>query len=258
MSLSTKIIPFLWWLIAPILVAQVIISIAMLFIETKQPSIQHQKSKDNTYKYSFPKLYQASVVQKRVQQEEKLGNLKLKACYVEKGSEFVVLSEGTKTLFIDLEKSYKGVKLIEVKRDSATFLKNGKYFELNLVQKKKVEKTLHKESMPSQSDDQYVSIKRDNINRYTKNPKQALRDIRFYEMKIDKKFVGLKLSFVRKGSLFDKLKLKKGDIIKTVNGNELNSALDLLPYYNLLENSTTLSIGFERDGDMREILYEIN
>ena len=126
MSLSTKIIPFLWWLIAPALVAQVIISTAMLFIETKQLSTYHQESKGSVYKYNLPRLYLVSseekVVQK-VKQKEKLGNLKLKACYVEKGSEFVVLSEGTKTLFIDLEKSYKGVKLIEVKRDSATFLK---------------------------------------------------------------------------------------------------------------------------------------
>ncbi len=262
MSLTTKIIPLLWWIVAPVLVAKLLISFGVLFVEDKQIDTRYEEVKKSSYLYSFPKFFTTVLKEKteptKVQKNETLGKLKLKACYIEKGREFIIVNEGVKTLFIDLESSYKGAKLIKVKRDYAVFVKDGVDIELALITKTTTKKRVKKSKIKSDSDDRYINVERNSFKKYMKSPKQALRDIRFKEIKVDKNFAGFKLSFVRKGSFFDKMQLKKGDIIKSIDGNELKSMMDLLPYYNLLEDSTTLLIGFERDGDIKEIMYEID
>ncbi len=262
MSLTTKIISILWWLVAPALVAKLLISLGVLFVADKRVTPLHVEDKKSSSMYSLPKFFSTTLKKKPIQQKVKhtqsLGNLKLKACYIEKGREFVIVNEGAKTLFIDLESSYKGAKLIEIKRNFATFLKDGEYIELTLTGKKTPQKSIKKSKKETVLVDKYINVKRSGFSKYMEDPQKALRDIRFKELKIDKNFAGLKLTFIRKSSFFHKMKLKKGDIIKSVDGNELNSVMDLLPYYNLLKNSTTLLIGVERDGEMKEIIYEIN
>ncbi len=262
MSLITKIIPLLWWILAPALVAKLLISITTLFIHDKALQAPQEKHTKAAYIYSLPRFFTTTLKQKvepkRVTTTESLGSLKLKACYVEKGREFVIISESTKTVFIDLLESYKGIKLIKIKQNSAIFLKDGEQIELTLTKKQSITNNKHKQKKEPATDDRFISVQRVSFDAYTKDPQKALKNIRFKEIKVDKKFAGFKLSFIRKGSLFDRMKLKKGDIIKYIDGNELKSMMDLLPYYNLLENTTSISIGFLRDGAIKEIMYEIN
>jgi len=247
---------------APLLVAKLLISLGLLFVEDKHIDTLHVEAKKNSYMYSFPNFFTTTLKQKappkKVKSTLHLGNIKLKACYLEKGREFVIVNERNKTLFIDLHSEYKGAKLVEIKRSSATFLKDGTYTELTLVKEETIDKVTQTNTTKQISNDKYVNVIRDSFKKYMNNPQKALRDVRFAEIRKNKNFVGLRLSFIRKGSFFDKMKLKKGDVIKSVNGNELKSMMDLLPYYNLLENSTTLMIGFERNGETKEIMYEIN
>lgn len=258
---NSKFISIVWWLIAPVLVAKLFISFGLLFLDTKDVETLHVDSKKSVYMYSFPKFFTTTLKQKpqakKVKRTQTLGNLKLKACYMEKGREFVIVSEGSKTIFIDLQSSHKGAKLIALTSSSATFLKDGEHIELTLVQKVTVDKPVAKVSSIS-PDDSYISVKRDSFKKYIASPQKALRDIRFQEVKEDKKFAGLRLSFIRKGSLFDKMGLKKGDKIRAIDGKNLTSMMDLLPYYNSLENITTLQISFKRDKEIKEIMYEIN
>jgi len=104
----------------------------------------------------------------------------------------------------------------------------------------------------------YITVKRAGFKKYTQNVSQALRDIRIQEVKKNRHFAGVRLSYIRKGSFFDKMKLKVGDVIKSIEGNQLNTIMDLLPYYNRLDDITTLRVGFERGGKPKEIIYEIN
>jgi general secretion pathway protein C len=255
---NSRFIQTIWWIVVPLLVAQFFISFFMLFIVEKKQETLYTVDKKSAYIYNFPKFFTPFLKQNgQLKVVKKIGNLKLKACYVEKGKEFVVISEGAKTIFVDLNDEYKGAKLISISNTSAVFLKNGERIELTLVKKISF-KTITDNTKTVQNDDKYISVKRDSFKKYVQNPKQALRDVRFQEIKKDKKFAGLKLSFIRKGSLFDKMKLQKGDIIKFIDGNRLQSMMDLLPYYNLLDNTTTILIGFERGVEMKEIMYEIN
>lgn len=67
---------------------------------------------------------------------------------------------------------------------------------------------------------------------------------------------GLKLLSVRSGSIFSKLGLVRGDILKRINGNELDikKGLDI---FNQLKNETKLTVDLERKGSDQTLEYEI-
>jgi len=67
---------------------------------------------------------------------------------------------------------------------------------------------------------------------------------------------GLKLMSVKSGSLFSKLGLKRGDILKKINGNELDikKGLDL---FNQLKSETQIALEVERKGAVQTMQYEI-
>ena len=211
---NLKSLKILWWIIIPILVAQLLISFGVLFLKSQKIDTLHVKSKKNTHLYSFPKFFTTTLKQKvqtKTEKHERLGNLKLKACYVEKGREFVIVSEDSKTVFVDLDSKYKGAKLVFISRDFATFEKNGKKIKLTLVSKISKQRVVRSVEKVMLEDDKYIDLKRENLKQYVKSPEQALRDVRFREVRDNKEFLGLRLSFVRRGSLFDRMKLKKNE-----------------------------------------------
>jgi general secretion pathway protein C len=241
-----------------------ILSFGLLFLDdSKRPYLDIEQKK-SSYISTFPKFFPAVLEQKKetknIKKKDKIGDLILKACYVEKGREFVVIAEGSKSIFVSLGDSHKGAKLVDVQFSSAIFLKDGEYIKLEIKRDATAQKLAPKReaSVVHELDGRYIAVKRGSIKKYVQNPQDALKDIRIAEIREGKKFVGLRLSFVRRGSLFDRMNLKKGDIIRSVDGNELKSIMDLLPYYKRLDSIAGLLIGFERDGEMKEIMYEIN
>ena len=261
--INSKFIQLIWWIFTPLLIAKLLISFSMFFLDNQKLKDLHVEDEKNSYMYGFPKISHAVSTKKevKIQKEkvEKLDNLTLSACYIEKDGEFIIANENKKTFFINLGEEYKGAKLTKITINSATFLKDGRYIDLTIAKSKskdKIKSIFIKKS--ASVDDSYVSVKRDEITKYTKNIKRVLKDIRFQEAKIDKKFIGVRLNFIRKGSLFDKMGLKRDDTIISVDNKELGSMMDLLPYYRSLSNITTIQVEIKRKEEIKEIVYEIN
>jgi type II secretion system protein C len=260
---NSKFISFLWWIFAPILVAMLINSAAVLMLDNaKITALQTSLTTMRSIR-SFPLFLHTD----RSQDEEALSQIKpmdllahitLLACYSESVKKFIVFQEGSRTIFLDLNQNYKNAKLVQVGNDYAVFVENGKRVTLMFEKIKAQGAPQAIVASSSQSGNRYVDVRRDDFKKYTDNVSTALRDIRFQVFKEQKKFAGLRLGFIRTGSLFDRMKLKAGDIIKSVDGKKLTSMMDLLPYYNKLNDTTTVQIGFERDGKTKEIVYEIN
>ncbi len=263
--INSKFIQIIWWIIAPLLVAKIFISFGLLFLDTTILESLHVTKEKITPIYKFPKILSHDFVNKQKittkveAKSERLEGIVLSACYIEKNKNFIVIQDNSKTFFIDLSGKYKNAKLVEITINSATFLRNGKYFKLLLEKNKMSKDKINSNKKTSgEINNGYATVQRDEFKKYTRNIRQALRDIRVQEIRKNRKFAGLRLSFIRRGSFFDKMGLKKDDIIKSVDGKNLNSIMDLLPYYNQLDNTTTLQIGFERNKQMKEITYEIN
>ncbi|MFK5882376.1 MAG: hypothetical protein QM482_09200 [Sulfurospirillum sp.] len=264
MSLLTnsKFISVLWWIFMPVLVALLFNSVILLiFMDRGVKEIKFEQQKTQ-YIENFPKFLNLNRVRSKrvspkIKKVENLGAMILQACYASQNKKFIIFKEGSKTIFLDLNQSYKGAKLLDVGLDYAVFSKNGKKIELKLEEIKT--KTQAKKGMlQSSGREKYIGVKRDDFKKYTKNIRRALRDVRIQELRKKRKFAGIRLSFIRRGSLFDKMRLKVGDVIKSIDGNELGSMMDLLPYYNRINDTATIQVGFERNNEMKEIIYEIN
>lgn len=259
--INSKVITILWWILAPLLVAKLLISFTLLFIGENSFDIQKTKFQSPIYTYGFIKFFDDLRVDKspivKKKKVEKFDDLVLKACYIEKGNEFIIVLKNKKSFFVGLGESYNGAKLVNIDINSATFRRDGEDIVL-VIKELKNKKTpiASADKNEEVTNDGYMMLKRTEFDRYIKNTKEVLKDIKVQPLASGKDFLGVKINFVRKGSLFDKMNLKKGDIITHIDNKKINSLYDLLPYYKNIKNITTLHVGYERDGNIEEIIYE--
>lgn len=68
---------------------------------------------------------------------------------------------------------------------------------------------------------------------------------------------GYRLIDIAPGSVYEKLGLKKGDVIKGVNGETVDSATKALELYNQLKSSNRVNLDIERNGAKDNFQYDI-
>jgi general secretion pathway protein C len=68
---------------------------------------------------------------------------------------------------------------------------------------------------------------------------------------------GYRLSAIRRGSLFDKLGIKNGDIVHTVNGNALTSTEAAMQVYQSLRNERSFNFEITRRNQRQTLEYEV-
>jgi len=105
--------------------------------------------------------------------------------------------------------------------------------------------------------DESVSIDREKINDSLKNINQLMSQVKMRPHFKDGKPDGLLLSHVRSNSIFKEMGLKNGDIVKGVNGNEIQSVDDALKFYENLKSSSSVEVQIERKGEALTIGYQI-
>jgi general secretion pathway protein C len=71
------------------------------------------------------------------------------------------------------------------------------------------------------------------------------------------KSIGMRLFAIRKGSMYEKLGLKNGDIIKSVNDNSLSDPSQALKIFNQLKDERSISVVLERAGADKSLSYSI-
>jgi len=69
---------------------------------------------------------------------------------------------------------------------------------------------------------------------------------------------GFRVSFVRKGSEFEKLGVRRGDVIKSINGEKIDSYNAAFGVYKNITNINNLSLVVERGKEEVELEYEVN
>ena len=102
-----------------------------------------------------------------------------------------------------------------------------------------------------------VAIDRDKINNSLKNINQLMSQVKVRPHFKDGKPDGLLLSHVQPNSIFKDMGLQNGDIVKGVNGKEIQSVDDALKFYDNLKSSTSVELQIERQGNPLSINYQI-
>jgi general secretion pathway protein C len=68
---------------------------------------------------------------------------------------------------------------------------------------------------------------------------------------------GYKILSMEKGSIYQQLGLKKGDIIKSVNGKKLTTDQDAKSLYELLKTTKKIDLVLVRKGKSQELHYDV-
>ncbi len=201
--------------------------------------------------------------------------IKLLAIYNSKEILVVTVSKNRKSKVLSKGEDIDGFKLVSAGRDYAIFKKNNREFKLSIEGSKiknpssiKIVKERHNRNYKNHSNNKNRKIiKRDDGERviskglltsYTKDIDKVWKDIGIGEHKKNGVLDGFIVNFVKKGSDFDKLGLKRGDILKSINGEELNSYNSAFSFYKEIENIDSLTLGIIRNNQEMELEYEIN
>jgi general secretion pathway protein C len=187
----------------------------------------------------------------------KLDNLNLQGLYDDPKNPFIAVEDKKKITLVGLNESFKGYKLIDVKPDRAIFDKKGRHYELLFKEKELKKGSISVAEPEIIQDDAAVFIKRKEIKHYAKNFDAIWKNIKIKEIIKKKRLKGFEVTWVKKGSLFAKLGLMKGDIIVGVNGKTLKSVSQVFKIYNNMDKMDSLKLKIMRNNQEKELEYEV-
>jgi general secretion pathway protein C len=100
-----------------------------------------------------------------------------------------------------------------------------------------------------------ITIKRSDINESLKDLNGLISQASIQPHYTDGEADGLAVTGIKAGSIFRKMGLRNGDIVKGVNDNEIKSPEDLINMYNDLKSAPDISLQVMRRGRERSLNY---
>jgi len=204
---------------------------------------------------------------------EKFTKFILRGLYKSKEKNVIIVEYLAKSYALVLNEEIEGYKFKKLYFTYAVFNKNGEEYMLYLHKKDKnykdkkqsksvtVSKSVISKKEPKNKGIQNVGdttyISKNILNKYQNNLQSIYRDIGIVPNTINGKLNGFKINFIKRGSDFDKLGVKKGDIITEVNGEALNNFKVPLQFFNNIDSIKSLAITVKRENEIKELEYEI-
>jgi len=100
-----------------------------------------------------------------------------------------------------------------------------------------------------------IAVNRSEVEESLKNVHQLLSQARVRPHFSGGKPDGLAIASIKRGSIFEKLGLKNGDIVKGLDGNDIKSPDDVLQMYKKLTLGSEVAIEIERAGEKQTLNY---
>jgi general secretion pathway protein C len=100
-----------------------------------------------------------------------------------------------------------------------------------------------------------ISMNRTEINESLKDLNGLLSQASIQPHSTDGQADGLAVTGIKAGSIFRKMGLRNGDVVKSVNNEAIKSPEDLINMYNELKSSPDISIQIQRRGEERTLNY---
>jgi general secretion pathway protein C len=212
----------------------------------------------------------APIIKKRPKKQlSSMRGIKLIALYNASDTLVVTVEKSRKTSVLSKGEEIDGFVLKSAGSDYALFTKNTKEFKLTLsatktigsqITKSQAPKPNRKKTKVSQDIIETNGIKvvnRNLLTAYTSNPKKIWKDIGISENKVNGKLNGFKINYVKRGSDFEKLGLKRGDLLTAINAEKLDNIGAVMGLYGDINNIENLTLTVERNGKSEDIEYEI-
>ena len=125
--------------------------------------------------------------------------------------------------------------------------------------KQKVKKqTDEKRHFVKKKGDFQFQVNRSDINKHLRFLPRILQDARAVPHWEKGEMVGFRLEYIKSGSIYEQLGLKKSDIIVSVAGEQPTSQIHAAELFHRLKNRSKLDIMVKRDGKDIEFSYSVN
>lgn len=124
------------------------------------------------------------------------------------------------------------------------------------VQKQLVKKAIGGRGVNSAGDGSY-NVDRDSIKKQLNNAKDIAAQGRVIPNYKDGQRNGLKIVGVRPDSIYQDLGIQSGDVLRGVNGREINTQQEALELFEKLKTEDEVEIQVERRGQQKELKYNI-
>jgi len=187
----------------------------------------------------------------------KLDNLELTGVYMEsQKSGYVVFydKKDKKQHILTIGEEYKGYKLDSLSKYKAIFSRDNKLYKLTFKKDSKVPIEIEDILEP---DKPVRMVPKRLIKKYSTDFRAIWKNIAIKEVVKNGKITGFKINHIKKGSVFDELGLKKGDIIVEVNNKPMRSYKAAFDIYRNINKISDLNIKVLRDNEIKEFNYEV-
>ncbi len=138
----------------------------------------------------------------------------------------------------------KGFTLTKILKDSATLTRKDQQLVLRLSQ--------------GGADEDPLMVSADKLTDMVSNIDQYVGQIVAYQHRENGKPAGFRIRHLIKGNDFEKLGIENGDIIKKVNGLEVNDIPDILKTVYKLSDDTNFQMEVERNGQTEILNYKLD
>jgi len=167
----------------------------------------------------------------------------------EKIDGFVLTGASAREAYFEKAKKKYTLKLFEQKQNNPSSIRPTVSEEVQRPQKDKVEKI--------SSRDGIKLVPRTMLKAYVSDMTKAMRDIGLRPIRRNNQMLGYKVRFIRRGSPFSQLGLRRGDVIKAINGEDIvdfNGPMSVLKTADSIENVTITVL---RKNEEKELEYEV-
>jgi general secretion pathway protein C len=263
-----------------ILILMLIVKMAWFTVEMtllRAKGVDYMKTSEAKALYYRTRFASQKLNQRHIEKAKPVSDIhsfKLLAVYHSPTRTIVTVSKAGKSSVLVRGDKIDGYVLDDATAHEAIFLRGGKRYRLGLVESGKGPKSkssvkyIHenppageKKSEPIgevTEGDGITVVDRSLLEHYSKNMNDIWKNIGIREIRKDGKIKGFKVNFVKRGSDFAKLGLRRGDVIKAINGQELDSYNKAFEIYKNIDTMEDLTMKVMRGKEEMELEYEIN
>lgn len=154
---------------------------------------------------------------------------------------------------------FEQAKLVEVNKESVKLDRSGKLEVLFMEEDAGSSTDVDSRSpaSPPPDDKTEFTVAESELNSELANLPKLLSQARAVPYFRNGQSIGMRLFAIRSGSLYEKLGLKNGDILKSVNNTSLSDPAQALKIFEQLKNEKNISVTTERNGQDVDLRYSI-